>query len=254
MTGFEQVVTVDGASGSGKSTVLVALRERYGADATEFGPVVRTIAWWARQRRIPVVDAVALLARLDAGGKLSIAESPTGALAASEVVLAGAPMRQRVFSGALSDALAVASADAAAIAWVSGLVRARLRGRRAVLSGRQAADAICPEAGLRIRLEASSSIRATRKRSQLAAAGLRPHWIDDVRLLGPPRNVGLLIDTTDLNIDTLKDRVFREVESKLGWRPLPTNDAKPKLVLPSGLSIAGAPARPLPANRIRSLG
>lgn len=246
MTGFDQVVTVDGASGSGKSTVLVALRERYGVEAIEFGPVVRTIAWWARQRRIPVANAVALLARLDAGDKLSIAETSPGALAASEVVLAGTPMRQRVFSGALSDALAAASADAAAIAWVSGLVRARLRGRRAVLSGRQAADAICPEAGLRIRLEASSSIRATRKRGQLAAAGLRPHWIDDVRLLCPSRNVGLLINTTDLSIDTLEQKVFREVESKLGWRPLSSIDAKPDFVLPPGLSTPGVPARPLP--------
>jgi cytidylate kinase len=239
MSGFDQVVTVDGASGSGKSTVLVALRERYGAEAIEFGPVMRTIAWWASRHRIPVADAVALLARLDASGRMSIAESPAGALAASEVVLAGAPMRQRVFSGSLSDALAAATADAAAFAWVSGLVRARLRGRRSVLSARQAATSICPDAALRIRLDATASTRAKRKQAQLVAAGLRPHWVDDVRLLGPTRNVDLVIDTTTLSIDGLKRRVFDEVESRLGWRAIPVDElsARPSgLVLVSGTS------------------
>jgi hypothetical protein len=138
-----------------------------------------------------------------------------------------------------ADALAATTADPAAVAWVSGLVRSRLRSRRSVLSARQAATSICPDAALRIRLDATASTRAKRKQIQLAAAGLRPHWVDDEMLLGLTRNVDLVIDTTTLSIDGLKRKVFDEVESRLGWRAIPVDEPSARssgLVLVSGLA------------------
>lgn len=232
MSDFSNVVTVDGPSGSGKTTLLAALHRRYAASPVEFGPIVRTLAWWAKNHQMTIADTVALIASLDARGCLTIATTSSATLAASEVVVLGTPMRQRIFSSALSEATYVASHDPIAVAWIAGLVRARIRGQRAVLSGRQAAQLVCPDAGLRIRLEASSKVRATRKARQLVTAGLKPGWSDDIRLLGSPAETDLLIDTTSLTISELEREVFRVVESRLGWRS--------QLRRPSGTELPGS--------------
>jgi len=132
----------------------------------------------------------------------------------------GVPMRQRIFSATLREPLVRASDDPTIVEWVAQLVRVRLRGERAVLSGRQAATVVCPEAGMHVRLEAAAAIRAGRKLDQLRQAGLSPRWSDDVRLLGEPHGCDLALDTSARSAHEVAREVFRTVEARLGWRPI----------------------------------
>ena len=216
--GFEAVLTVDGASGTGKTTVLRALTERFACIAVELGPVVRTVSWLAHRRQLSVMDAVAELARLQAARRLRIDRPAAGLLAASEVELDGTVMRQNIFSGDLNAALSAASLDPDVMPWVHGLVREDLRGRAAALSAREAARKVCPTAGLQIRLEADPHVRRARKHVQLQEAGLRPVWLDDVRLLGPPATRQWVIDTTHLSPGDVADVVAERAGTVLGWQ------------------------------------
>lgn len=219
MTGFEHVITIDGASGTGKTTLLRAFVERYDCVAIELGPVVRAVSWLAERKGVPVADAVALLARLQGQGRLRIDRPAAGELAASEIELDGLVLRQQIFSGSLAPALAAASLETEAMAWIHSLVRETVRGRRAIVSAREAARRVCPTAGLRIHLEAAEPVRATRKRRQLALCGVAGPWTDDAPLLGSPGPVHTVVDTTAIGPDELTDRVAAMAEEWLRWSP-----------------------------------
>ncbi len=216
-TGFENILTVDGATGAGKTTLLRALAKRYRCVAVELGPLVRTVSWLAERRRMTIADAVAQLALLDSQGRLCIERPAAGALSASEVEIDGVPLQQQIFSRRLAPATAATSLDATAMAWIHGFVRETLRGRTAVLSGREAARLVCPSAGLRIHLNADAVVRAERKRQQLVACGLRSAFVDDAVVIGAPTTAHISIDTTHLDASEVAQRIGAFAELRLGW-------------------------------------
>lgn len=216
---YRDVVTIDGASGSGKSGAMLTLGRDYGALPIEFGPVMRTVAYIAHQRRFTALDAAVLLARLESNGAVQLANESVGGLAASEISIEGLPYRQVIFASNVNEALATASAAAPIIELLAAMVRARIANRRVLLSGRQASTLVCPGAPLKICLTARSDVRGRRKIAQLRGAGLRPHWKDDVALVAPLSRFDLVIDTTYLTPDTVARTIGRAVEQRLGWRP-----------------------------------
>jgi CMP/dCMP kinase len=217
---FQNVITVDGASGAGKTVLLRGLCARFGCAALEAGPVLRTLAWLSQHQALTTADAVTVMSRTQALGRLRIDRPGASELAASEVELDGLLMRQSAFSGALLPALVAASRETEIVLWTHTLVRETVRGRCAVISGRQAAESICPSAGLRVRLEASPQVRAERKGTQMLRAGLRGPWQDDASLLSPHPGVDLVIDTTRLSVEEVLHRVAGLAEARLHWRPI----------------------------------
>lgn len=217
---YRHVVTIDGASGSGKSGAMLTLGRDYGALPIEFGPLMRTVAYIARQRRFTALDAAALLARLESNGVVQLANESAGGLAASEISINGLPYRQVIFAANVNEALATASSTGPIIDLLAAMVRTRIAGRRVLLSGRQAATLVCPSAGLKICLTARSEVRGRRKVTQLRQAGLRPDWRDDVALVAPLSHFDLVIDTTYLTPETVARTIGYAVEQRLGWWPL----------------------------------
>ena len=217
---YRDVVTIDGASGSGKSGAMLKLGRSYGALPIEFGPLMRTVAHLARRDRFTVLDAAALLARLDNGGSVQLANESVGGLAASEISINGLPYRQAVFAASINEALSAASSTAPIIDLLATMVRTRIAGRRVLLSGRQAATIVCPSAGLKICLTARSEVRGRRKFAQLRGAGLRPAWQDDVALVAPASHFDLVIDTTYLTPEVVARTIGCAAEQRLGWRQL----------------------------------
>jgi cytidylate kinase len=215
--GFERILTVDGATGTGKTALLRALVARYDCMALELGPVVRAVSWLAETRSMTIADAVAELARADATARLRIDSPAAGNLAASEIELAGLPLRQQLFSGRLAAATAATSRDGEAMDWINGLVREKLRGSTAVVSAREAARCVCPTAGLRIRLEADARERAARKRRLLVDSGMPTIFVDDVSLVRPSDAVHVALDTTGLDAGEVAQRVFGLVDRHLHW-------------------------------------
>jgi cytidylate kinase len=234
-TGYEHVLTIDGASGSGKTSLLRGLRRQFQCAAVELGPVVRAAAWLAEARNLSVQDTVAEMARLEAAGRMRIDAVLEEGLAASAVELDGSLLGVETFDGELGPALAATSLDASAMAWIHSLVAEALRGRQAALSAREAAARVCPTAALRIRLEAASAVREARKRRQLLRAGVRATWTDDRSLLGVPDDVHIVLDTTDLTEADVLGVVVRAAEERLRWKLRGPSEASPSLRSNAGL-------------------
>jgi cytidylate kinase len=214
-----EVVTVDGATGSGKTGLLIALATRYRCPALEIGPVVRTVSWIATHRGVPVSSAVAILAAQHAAGRLDIGAPGQATTAASDIVLDGAGVSEEIFRASRPQAIAVAAVEPAALAWIFSVVRTRAGQGRTIVAGRQAAAAF-PEAGLHVRLMASESTRRKRKQALAVRAGRIFRWGDDVALVrGRPSSTEVCIDTTDLSPSMVVRIVSREIETVLGWRP-----------------------------------
>jgi cytidylate kinase len=216
--GYGHVVTVDGASGTGKTSLLLALASRYRCRAVEIGPIVRLVGWLAARDGVPVSTAVASLAVLDRAGYLDIAAPGGAAYAASDVVLLGAETSKTAFSAISDRALASVSSDTDALSWIFALVQQNVFGLAAIVSGRQVAHRIGLGAGLRIRLDASVGERARRKQRQILRAGRDDVWRDDSYLVvGPTTGAQVTIDTTTLSPDAVADIAGAEIERRLGW-------------------------------------
>lgn len=237
--GFERILTIDGPSGSGKTRLLHELARRYSCLVLELGPIVRTVAWWAHNYRLTIADAVAVISAEAARGRVLISQPSAATLAASEVVIRGEPMRQRVFASRLTTALEATALDPRAMSWVYMLVAAELRGKSGAISGRALATQLGP-AGLSIRLDADVAVRNVRKRLQRTQAGLSPSWRDDAHLLEPPAPHVILIDTTTRSPYEVATLVFRLVEQTLGWAPLPMRRRPTLVSMRDGLAFSRA--------------
>jgi cytidylate kinase len=217
--GFASVLTIDGATGSGKSHLLRYLSRRYGCEAIELGLVVRTIAWLASRERSTVSGAVASLASLGREGKFALGVSPWTQLAACDVFVFGENRLTEILDPRLAPAVVATSLDRDAMRWVHTLVRELARDRAAVISGREAGSEVCPAAGLKIRLEADWHTRRERKLSLYRREGTMLAMADDAALLVEPASDQLCIDTGELSADELAERIAGLVEARLGWRP-----------------------------------
>ncbi len=212
------VAAIEGASGSGKTTLLRGLSARYGCVVIEIGVIVRAVAWWAQRKHVPVRDAVAELAALDNDGALALGASPQTAMAAMDLLLQGKALGDAAFAPQLEEGLVAATLSDDGMAWVHALVRERLRGRHAAISGREVATRTVPGARLVVRLEAEPRVRRRRKLEQMSKAGIPARWRDDARLLAAPGPDVLCFDTTFRSPAEILRQVGNAAENRLGWR------------------------------------
>jgi cytidylate kinase len=215
---FEAVLTVDGATGSGKSRLLRELANRYGCETIELGLVVRTVAWLAERERSTAADAVARLAVLSRRGDFRLISSSTAGVTASEVLFHGQSQLDEVLGPRLGLATAAVSSDQDAMAWVHSFVRELARGKRAAISGRRAGVAACPQAGLKIRLEASWATRRARKALQRNDFRLGFAVVDDAAILPGRGSDQISVDTDELEVAEMVEAVSALAEERLGWR------------------------------------
>jgi CMP/dCMP kinase len=214
---FSSVVVVEGPSGTGKTALLSGLQQRFDCTPLEFGVLVRTVAWWSNSHSVPLSSAVAALDNLDRRAAIRLGNGVPASLAAADILIHNAALARKVFEPHLNQSLVAASQHDASVGWVKGFARDQLRGRRAVVSGRNIAMSALSTAGLVIRLTADATVRARRKHAQLAAAGLAGGWYDDSGLLGPILPGALIIDTTSISAGALLARVAKLIERSLGW-------------------------------------
>jgi CMP/dCMP kinase len=218
------IIAIDGPSGAGKGTVARAVATRLGYRHLDTGAMYRAVAWKAVKEglRLEDEDAVAALAeraRLEVG-----------------------PSAVRIDDEDVTSAIRTPEIDrAAALTARLAKVRTALvrRQRNAgehggiVMDGRDVGTVVFPDADVKIFLDASPDERA-RRRAADPAHGIGRHAAlaevaselqardrsDRTRATSPLLKAedAIAIDTTNLAVEEVVERVLAVVEEKLGSR------------------------------------
>jgi CMP/dCMP kinase len=217
------VIAIDGPAGSGKSTIAARLARKLGYVNLESGAMYRALALKAIEQKVDLDDADALRHLADAT-VIRLEPQSDG----NRVLLDGRDVSQRIREADVSLAASRVSVHPA----VRQVMVARQRALGAqggvVMEGRDIGTAVFPNADVKVFLDADPRIRAERRVAQnsthtpeeaqrivedLVARDQR----DRTRTVSPlvPAADAVILDSTNLSIDDVVDRVERLVHQKL---------------------------------------
>jgi cytidylate kinase len=225
VTGFSGEITLDGPSGTGKSSVARAVAARLGATYLDTGAMYRAAT-------VAVLDAgVNLDDKVAVARAVSEATIEVGTNARREVVkVDGVDVRERIRGAEVTRAVSTVSAVPA----VRRLMVARQReligdADAVVVEGRDIGTVVLPEATLKIYLTASPEVRAERRAAQLgvtdpdkiaalAADMRRRDEYDSRRAESPlrPADDAEVVDSTELSQNQVVDRIVELALSSVG--------------------------------------
>ena len=209
-----RVIAIDGPAGSGKSTVARAVARRCGLGYLDTGAMYRSVAFAALHGNVAPDDAE-VVANLARNMELSI--DPDGT-----VVVDGIDATIEIRGPEVTRAVSIVAANPA--------VREEMRSRQrqwaarhggGVMEGRDIGTVVFPDARLKVYLDASPEVRASRRSKEVAdlsyetvATDLaRRDALDSNRTADPLRTAAdaLVIDTTDLSVDEIVDRIMEHL-------------------------------------------
>jgi cytidylate kinase len=203
------VIAIDGPAGSGKSTVAKALADRLGLQYLDTGAMYRAVAFAALSRGVDPDDAerVADIAR---AAEIEVDERGVRIDGVDATVEIRGPEVTRSVSLVAANPVVRAELRDRQRAW------ARRRGG-GVLEGRDIGTVVFPDAALKVYLTAHADVRATRRAQEVtdldyhtvAADIARRDAYDTGREHNPliEADDAVVIDTTDLSIDEVVDRL-----------------------------------------------
>ena len=206
-----RVIAIDGPAGSGKSTVARALADRLGLRYLDTGAMYRSVAFAAMRRGIDIeeADSVGKVARdLD----LRMGDDGT-------ITVDGVDATIEIRGPEVTRAVSIVAANPE--------VRKQMRQRQrewatkhdgGVLEGRDIGTVVFPEAELKVYLDASPEVRASRRSREVAELAYetvatdlaRRDALDQGRADSPLREAddAVVIDTSDLTVDAIVDAVL----------------------------------------------
>jgi cytidylate kinase len=206
------IVAIDGPAGSGKSTVASKLAERLGFRYLDTGAMYRALTWVARRDGADLADgpALAALAELhpvsfgDHGGVEVDGEDVTAAIREADI-----------------DRLVPSVARHPE---VRDVMRERQRalavGGNSVIEGRDIGSVVVPHAEVKVFLVADPDVRARRRTADrpgvaagTLAADLRVRDERDA-VNTQPADDAVVVDTTELGIEEVVDRIAELVEGR----------------------------------------
>jgi cytidylate kinase len=214
---FRGQITLDGPSGTGKSSVARDVARRLGAAYLDTGAMYRAAT-------VAVLDAgVSLDDKVAVARAVSEAEIRVGTNARREIVTVdGVDVRERIRGAEVTRAVSPVSAVPA----VRKLLVARQRelvtaADAVVVEGRDIGTVVLPEATLKIYLTAAPEVRAQRRAAQLGvtdpdkiaalASDLRRRDEHDSRRADSPLRPAadaILVDSTDLDRAGVVERIL----------------------------------------------
>ncbi|MBT0568675.1 (d)CMP kinase [Williamsia sp. CHRR-6] len=225
--GSTVVVAIDGPAGTGKSSVSRHLARRLGARYIDTGAMYRVATLAALRAGVDLADPHAIAATV-ADVELTLSNDP----GSDDVTLAGEDVAAEIRTEAVNSAVSAVSAVKEVRTTMVDRQRDLAAGEFAVVEGRDIGTVVFPDAAVKIYLTATAAARAHRRHQQNLAAGLdsdyasvlaavqRRDHLDSTRAHSPlrPADDAVLVDTSDLGIDEVIDRLAELTEERIGAR------------------------------------
>ncbi len=218
------VITVDGASGTGKGTVSQLVATQLGWKLLDSGALYRVLALAAQKHSVALDHEKALdvLAEyLDVQFIAQLNDFPL-------VILEGEEVTGTIRTEIIGNAASIVAALPAVRAALLSRQRAFREYPGLVADGRDMGTVVFPDAELKIFLFASPEERALRRYNQLKERGVSVNLGDLIkelqerdkrdqeRIVAPlkPANDAICIDTNRLSVEDVVERIVREIQGK----------------------------------------
>ena len=204
------VVAIDGPSGSGKSTVARTLAARLGLEYLDTRAMYRSVAFAALQRGLDPLDAD-LMSKLAQEIDL-VTDGPN-------VVVDGYDASIEIRGPEVTKAVSLVAAHPGVRTELVSRQREWIRERGGgVVEGRDIGSEVWPDAELKVYLTADLSVRAARRKEEMAAEDrqevaedlVRRDTYDSTRAASPLRRAddAVVIDTTDMTVEDIVDALL----------------------------------------------
>jgi cytidylate kinase len=205
------IVAIDGPAGSGKSTVARGLASRLGFRYLDTGAMYRALTWLALADGVNLDDAAALEA-------LALADPV--AFEGAHVLVRGQDVTEAIREPRIDRVVSTVARHPKVRAVMRERQRDLAEGGDAVVEGRDIGTVVCPDAEVKVYLVAEPTERARRRQADHPSIGAEA-LATDLRLRDE-RDAAQMhaapdaeqIDTTELTVDEVLDRIERLVETR----------------------------------------
>ncbi|MDP5183390.1 (d)CMP kinase [Blastococcus sp. BMG 814] len=221
-TPFRGSVTLDGPSGTGKSTVARGVAARLGAAYLDTGAMYRAATVAVLDSGVDPADAEAVARTVAEAGIVVGTEAGT-----ERVEVGGADVATRIRGAEVTRAVSAVSAVPAVRRQLVAQQRALVAGAEAVVvEGRDIGTVVLPDATLKVYLTAAPEVRAQRRAGQLGVTDAaeiaalavdlrRRDEYDSSRADSPlrPAADAVVVDSSDLSQAQVVDRIVLLAET-----------------------------------------
>lgn len=219
------IITIDGPSGTGKSTVARLLAQRLGFSFFDTGAMYRALAWWIMHQKLDVRNLVNLKEQLSRFS-FSITES----LHEKKYSVGETDITEEIRSKEVTEAVSEISAIGEIRQLLLPVQRAYAQNHNVVFEGRDLGTVVFPQADVKIFLTARPEIRGKRRYLELSGKNLQNNHSlaeiiqsleqrdeqDSSRKIAPLRcpEDAWILDTSDLSIDQVVEMLLQYILPK----------------------------------------
>lgn len=228
---LDNIITIDGPAGSGKSTIAKILARELNLKYIDTGAMYRAITLLALQNNIDCKDEESIL-KLARNINLELGSNSVDESKYTTVKIDGKDVTDEIRSREVGSAVSIVSKLSGVRKYLVSLQKKFIQGGNAILEGRDTGSVVCPDAALKIYLTASLDERIKRRDLQIRGKGqfleiniikkeiISRDRIDSSREDSPliiPEN-GIIIDTSKLSVkgvvEKIKKLYFKKVNVK----------------------------------------